>query len=124
MPIKVTNTPGGIGYIEIRLDPKGCETHQAIYAVAGLGAFDDADGYLPPGLPLLAAGGPVTGAGQTAWYVVGPEAVELGAANHFGNVILNGILVRDAIEDNLGRVLSADELSALTAGGFRLVSSS
>lgn len=123
MPISVTTTAGGTGYIEIRLDPKGCETHQAIIDVSTLGAFDDADGYLPPGLPLLAAGGPVTGAGQTAVYVVGPEAVKLGAADHFGNVILNGFLVRDAIEDNLGRVLSADELAALTAGGFRLIAS-
>jgi hypothetical protein len=122
MPITVTSTAGGIGYIEIRLDPKGCETHQAIYDVSTLGAHDDANGYLPPGLPLKADGSPVSGAGQTAAYVVGPEAVKMGAADHFANVILNGFLVRDAIEDNLGRVLSADELAALTAGGFRLIS--
>jgi hypothetical protein len=122
MPINVTSTAGGTGYIEIRLDPKGCETHQAILSVSALGAADDANGYLPPGLPLKADGTPVTGSGQTAAYVLGPEAVKLGAANHFANVILNGFLVRDAIEDNLGRALSADELAALTAGGFRLIS--
>jgi hypothetical protein len=123
MPIRVTSTAGGIGYIEIRLDPKGCETHQAVFDVSELGAADDADGYLPPGLPLLATGGPVTGAAQTAVYVVGPESVKLGTVDHFGNVILNGFLVRDAIEDNLGRALNANELSALTAGGFKLIAS-
>jgi hypothetical protein len=123
MPIGVTVTAGGTGYIEIRLDPKGCETHQTKFDVSELGGVDDADGYLPPGLPLQADGSPVDDAAQTATYVVGPEAVKLGTADHFGNVILNGFLVRDAIEDNLGRVLSANELAALTAGGFRLVSS-
>ena len=120
MPIEVTKTTGGIGYIEIRLDPKGCETHQAKMDVSELGGVDDADGYLPPGLPLQADGSPVDASSQTAVYVVGPEPVKVGAVDHFGNVILNGILVRDAIEDNLGRVLSANELAALTAGGFRL----
>jgi hypothetical protein len=123
MAIGVTVTPGGTGYIEIRLDPNGCETHQAKFDVSELGAADDSDGMMPPGLPLQADGSPVDGAAQTAAYVVGPEAVRLGSADFFGNVILNGILVRDAIEDNLGRVLSANELAALTAGGFRLVSS-
>jgi hypothetical protein len=123
MPISVTSAAGGIGYIDVRLDPKGCETHQAIFDVSELGGVDDSDGYLPPGLPLQADGSPVDAGSQTAAYVVGPEAVKLGTADHFGNVILNGFLVRDAIEDNLGRVLSANELAALTAGGFKLIAS-
>lgn len=122
MPITVTApTGGGTGYIEIRLDPKGCETHQLKFDVSELTGNKDADGYLPPGLPMQADGSPVDGASQTAAYVVGPEALKLGTADHFGNVILNGILVKDAIEDNLGRVLSANELAALTLGGFRLI---
>lgn len=119
--IRFENQAGGTGYIEVRLDPNRCTMHQAVFAVAGLAASKDADGMIPPGLPLQASGAPVSGAGQTVTDVVGPGAVRLGAANHFGNTIKAGHLVRNAVEDNLGRVLTADELSALAAGGFKLV---
>jgi hypothetical protein len=36
--------------------------------------------------------------------------------NRFGNMIFSGPLNRDAIEANLGRVLSANELSAIATG--------
>lgn len=122
MPITVTNTAGtGPAYINIRVGDAH-NIHQLKLDVSGLTANDDADGYLPPGLPLLATGLPVSAPAQTAVAVVGPEAVKLSATDdHFGNVILDGVLNQDAIEDNLGRVLSADELAALGLGGFTLV---
>ena len=118
MPLSVSSTAGGTAYVEIRVGDSH-NIHQQVFDVSALTA--DADGYIQPGLPLLAAGGPVSGADQTATGVVGPEPVKEGAADHFGNVILDGVLNKDAIEDNLGRVLSANELTALANGGFTLV---
>jgi hypothetical protein len=68
------------------------------------------------GIPVLATGLPVSGAGQSAYGIIGPEAQKLGSVNRFGNMIFSGPLNRDAIEANLGRVLSANELSAIATG--------
>lgn len=121
MPISVETTAGGTGYVDIRVG-EGHGIHQALLDVAALAA--DADGYYPPGQPILASGAPVTqgvDTAEVAHAVIGPEPVKEGAANHFGNVILDGTLNRDAIEDNLGRALTANELSALADGGFKLI---
>ena len=118
MPITITTSPGGTAYADIRVGTVH-NIHQALVVVAGVTA--DADGMIPPGLPLQADGTVVSGASQTAKYVVGPEAVRKGAANHFANAILDGALNQDMIEDNLGRPLTANEVSALTAGNFTLI---
>jgi hypothetical protein len=119
--IEFTTTAGGTGYIEVRMDPNRCEVHQLKIDVSEHSASDDADGMLPVGLPLQANGSPVTGASQTVKGVLGPRPLKLGMADFFGNAIFSGTLVQDAIEDNLGRALNANELAALAAGGFRLV---
>lgn len=116
MPIAFSTTAGGPSYIDVRGGAYN-NVHQIKLGAAGLAASRDADGYLPPGLPVLLTGAPVSGAGQTA-VVIGPEPVKLGSVDLFANVIIDGPLTRDAIEDNLGRVLSANELAALAA--FRL----
>jgi hypothetical protein len=113
MPISVTSTAGGTGYVDIRVGT--CQIHQMLVDVSTLGSADDADGYLPVGLPLNATGAPV-GTGEDAYGIVGPEPVLLGTVDHFGNCILAGVLNRDAIEDNLGRALSADELAGIASG--------
>ena len=118
MPLSITSTAGGTGYADIRVGDSH-NVHQMLFDVSAITA--DSDGYIPPGLPLLADGSAVSGADQTATGVVGPEPVKEGAADHFGNVILDGALNRDMIEDNLGRSLSANELTALANGGFTLV---
>ena len=121
MPISASTTSGGTSYVDIRVG-EGHAIHQATLDVSGLTA--DADGYVPPGQPILASGAPVTQGADTAEIahgVVGPEAVKEGDADHFGNVILTGALNQDAIEDNLGRALTANEISALTDGGLKLV---
>lgn len=120
MPMSFTSTAGGTGYVDIRVG-NAHNQHQSPIDVSELTSADDADGYLPPGLPLLSDGSPVDGADQTAVYIVGPEAVKLGSVDHFGNAFLDGAFNRDAIEDNLGRSLSANELTALANGGFTLV---
>lgn len=117
MPISVDRTAGDTGFVDIRVGD-GHGIHQQIIDVATQTATD-VNGYLPPGVPLQASGVPVTNTAtvgtQVVAGVVGPESVKLGAANHFGNAILTGVLNRDAIEDNLGRVLSANEIAAFDA---------
>lgn len=112
MPLSVTNTADrGTAYSDIRVGD--VTVHQILYDVSGLTGVDDANGSLPVGLPILANGNPVTGGSDVCYGLVGPEPVKLEAADHFGNVILAGAVNRDAIEDNLGRVLSANELAAI-----------
>lgn len=118
MPINFTSTAGGVGFVDIRVGV-GHAIHQVKLDVSAITA--DADGYIQPGLPLQADGSPISGTSQVAKYVVGPEPVLEGAADHFGNAFLDGALNQDAIEDNLGRVLSANEIAALADGGFKLV---
>lgn len=113
MPMRVTNTAAkGTAYADIRVG-EGHGIHQVKLDVSTLGGVDDADGVLPPGLPIKADGTPVTAGAQAAYGVIGPEPVKLGADDHFGNVILSGNVNRDMIEDNLARAVSADELTAL-----------
>ena len=124
MPMRVTNTAaagGGKTYIRIiRSGNPGI--HQRKLDISAWAAAADADGYLPPGLPIIAGGLPVSGAAQTAIGVIGPEGIYIGdgtGADIFANSIdapahLNG----DAIADNIGAALSANQLAALAAGGF------
>lgn len=120
MPMRFTTTAGGTGYADIRVG-EGHGIHQALIDVSNVAADIDADGFIPPGLPLQAAGTLISAPGQTAKYVVGPEPVKTGASDDFGNALLDGALNQDMIEDNLGRALTADEIAALAAGGFKLV---
>lgn len=121
MPISASTTAAlGRAYIDIRVGH--CQVHQAKLDVSALAASADADGVLPPGLPVVDDGGPVGAGTDVVVGVIGPEPVKLLAADHFGNVILSGNLNRNAIEDNLGRAVSANELAALgLVGAYRLI---
>jgi hypothetical protein len=112
---RTTLDTGGVSYMDIRFG-EGHGIHEGLLDAAGLAASRNADLDLPPGLPVLATGLPVSGAGQSAYGIIGPEAQKLGSVNRFGNMIFSGPLNRDAIEANLGRVLSANELSAIATG--------
>jgi hypothetical protein len=106
---------GGVSYMDIQFgDPH--TVHEGLLDATLLAASRDADKMLPPGLPVLATGGPVSGAGQSAYGIIGPEPAYLGTVNRFGNMIFSGGINRKAIEANLGRVLSANELSAIATG--------
>lgn len=113
MPISFTTTSGGTAYADIRVGH--VDQHQCLIDVSALSGAVDADGYLPPGLPLDATGGPV-GTSEDAFAIVGPAPVKLLAADHFGNAIMGGVLNKDMIEDNLGRALTADELAGIASG--------
>lgn len=119
MPISVTNTAAaGSAYSDIRVGE--CQVHQQLYDVSGLGSADDASGSLPVGLPITTAGIPVAAGTDVIAGLVGPEPVKLQAADHFGNLFISGNFNRDAIEDNLGRALSANELAAIALVGDRI----
>ncbi len=112
MPISVTNTAApGVSYADIRVGE--CQVHQCLIDVSTLTGVDDADGYLPVGLPIRANGNPVTGTTDVIFGLIGPEPVKLQAADHFGNVFISGSFNKDMIEDNLGRSLDSNELASL-----------
>lgn len=121
MPMQVTNTSSkGTSYSDIRVGE--CQVHQVKLDVSGLTGEDDANGTLPVGLPITSAGIPVAAGTDVIAGIIGPEPVHLEAADHFGNIIISGNLNRDAIEDNLGRALTANELAAIAlVGALRLV---
>jgi hypothetical protein len=114
MPVEVTNTaaPAGTTYQDIRFGL--CSIHQKKVAAAGMAASRDADLRLPIGLPINAAGGPVT-AGDAVG-LVGPETVRLGAVDIFANAIVAGPVSQQAIESNLGRVLTNAEKAGIKSG--------
>lgn len=113
MPISVTTTaaPSGPSYADIRVGE--CQVHQCLIDVSTLTSVDDADGYLPVGLPIRANGNPVTGTTDVVFGLIGPEPVKLEAVDHFGNVFISGTFNKDMIEDNLGRALDSNELASL-----------
>ena len=109
MPIRVTTTAAaGVAYGDIRVGE--CQVHQVLLDVSTL-----------VGLPIRVDGTPVSGAGQVCFGLIGPEAVKLGAADHFGNCYISGSFNKDMIEDNLGRSLTADELDAIDAAPSPLI---
>jgi hypothetical protein len=112
MPISAGSTSAlGRTYADIRIGE--CQVHQCKIDVSTLTGVDDADGVLPPGLPILVTGAPVTGTTDAVFGVIGPEPVKLQSADHFGNVIISGNLNKNMIEDNLGRALDANELASM-----------
>lgn len=124
MPMKVTNTAapgGGKTYIDIRRSGNP-GVHQRKLDISAWTAAVDADGFLPPGLPIIAGGLPVSGAAQVAIGVIGPEGIYIGdgtGADVFANAYdPPANLNKQAIADNIGAGLSANQLAALAAGGF------
>jgi len=86
----------------------------------------DENGYLVPGVPLKVDGTLVSGTGEVIYGVV-IEAIKVAEGNAAGDIAagvdqdvalaLIGVVNRDIVEDNLGRVLSADEIAAFAAAG-------
>lgn len=110
---RVTTDAGGTSYIDIRFGV-GHVIHEGLLDATALAASRDADGNLPPGLPVSSTGGIV--AAGNAYGIIGPEPQKLGTNNRLGNMIFAGGVSRKKIEANLGRVLSAAELTGLSGG--------
>lgn len=88
--------------------------------------YVDADGHLRPGTPLLKDGTPSDGVGEPTIFVV-PYAVHIAKSNATADltaatdntigVATKGDLLQAAIEANLGRVLTADEIANIGSSG-------
>lgn len=88
--------------------------------------FVDADGFLRPGTPLLKDGTPSDGVGEPTIFVV-PYAVQIAKSNATADltaatnnsiaVATKGDLLQAAIEANLERVLTADEIANIESTG-------
>lgn len=105
---------------------------QGVIDITALTADEiDSFGYIKPGVPVrqVSAGvfGLVSGAGQSIFGIV-PEYLKVAAGNDSTSIAAAsaafpiGIVTicsvrRGIIEENLGRVLSADELAAFAAAG-------
>ena len=110
---------GPINHVDsVRLDVSGLTTAEV-----------DANGYLKPGVPLLATGLLVT-APATIAHGVTIEPIKVAASNSAADIAAGvdidvglgqiGLVSRAICEDNLGRVLTANEIAALAIAGSLL----
>lgn len=101
----------------------------ALPADTGSGGALDENGVLKPNYPLRDTGAPISGPGQRA--VVTVEGSKLLKDNVAATIAAGGTRMigcadrgainRRIMEDTMGRVLTADEISALDTGNFSLV---
>lgn len=120
MPITVkTTAQAGVQYGPITVGG-GHLIHQVKLDVSALSGAQDADGYLPVGTVIDPSTGAVPTNSATGAVFIGPEPVKLGEDDHFANAIFDKGINRAAVESNLGRVLSADELAAIAKSPFIL----
>lgn len=124
MPIAITSTAGGLAHAPVFVTgPLATDVVKVDISTLSSNEID-ADGYLKPGVPFLATGLMVT-AGLT--YGVTIEAVKVAAGNAAGDISgatdcfvavgTHGVVNRDIMEDNLGRVLTAAEIAGFTNDG-------
>lgn len=129
MPLTITRTAGDTLYPDPFIQA-GHVASVVVAATALTNVFLDSNGYLKPGTILKADGTLITGAGQTAFGMV-RFPIKVAAGNDAGSiaaavsipvpVVTHGIINQTLVADLLGRVLSANELSALTTGGAKIV---
>lgn len=131
MPVFITSETGGSGYGSPFVGLAG-EMLQVVVDISELTTAEvDADGYLKPGVMFKSDGTQADGSGFI--YGVNPEAIPIGhatipptdaslladTATVPVGVVVSGVLNRDIIEDNLGRALTGNELTALGTAGSR-----
>lgn len=127
MPMKVTTSAiGGQDYGNPFVGPTLFPSQIAVVLTGFTSAEIDSLGYLRPGTPIKVDGTLVSGAAQVIHGVI-PEAIKVANGNAAGDisgagtqqltVITIGQVNKKIIEDNLGRVLTANEISAFGAAG-------
>lgn len=130
MPMSITTTAGGIGYGNPFI---GGVNHPAQIKVdvSGLTIAEvDQFGYLKPGVPLTKTG-VLVGSGAFVYGVTieaqkivpdNPTDVTLAAVTVDPIITVNtvGHVNRDVIEDNLGRALTADEITGFDLAGSKI----
>jgi hypothetical protein len=130
MPMHVKKTVGGTTYATPFFGPVFAMA-QVVVDVSTLTTDEvDADGWLKPGVPFQKDGTLISGGGQFV-YAVNPEPQNLHldtvppTNTSLGNdtktyplgMAIRADCNRDAIEDYLGRALTANELAAFEAAG-------
>lgn len=129
MPIEVRKTEGGDAYINAFLSITTGVNFQVDVSTLTVAEVDES-GTLKPCVPLQATGALISAPGQVA-YAVTIEAQKLPGRTDNADLAtdttdpilagaMGGTINRDIAEDVLGRAYTADELSALAAGGFKL----
>ena len=133
MPNTVKTTAEGTAYADPFVGGPGHHTDQVKLDISTLSSGEvDTQGYLKPGLPLKYDGAIATpvGAAETAHGVVrypvkvaeDNDAATLAAAVDIEIVLSTmGQVSRKVCEDNLGRVLTADEASGFDGSHLNLV---
>jgi hypothetical protein len=128
MPTRINNAVAvqGTAYASPFVGPAG-HTIAIPVLISGLTTAEvDSKGYLKPGVPLLRSGALVSGAGQLVFGVTveeikvanGNAGADLTAAGTVEVTVAKiGTVNRAIAEYNLGRVYSANELSAMAAAG-------
>ena len=132
MPLQIDSFAANLPYASPFVGPVNYTVHVKLDISTMTTAEVDADGYLKPGLPLAIAAGLATLVGAAPAFVYGcvVEATKLPVVVPATNTTLaaetndclvavatHSILNRDIVEDNLGRVLSANELAGIDAAG-------
>lgn len=132
MPMHVKKTAGGTTYAPVFLG-EILAMEQVLVDVSELTTDEvDADGWLKPGVPFKQDGTLADGSGHI--YAVNPESqnlrldtvpptnVSLAADTKTYPLGMGtmGTVNRDVIEDNLGRALTANELSAFAAAPCKI----
>jgi hypothetical protein len=124
MPLSVESTAGGLAHSPVFVgEIQGTDVVKV--DLSDLSDEEvDADGYIKPGVPLDKSGN-IVGSGVPVWGVTieaikvatgGTDAILDAATDCFVTVGF-GLCNRDVMEDNLGRVLSADEIAGFDLAG-------
>lgn len=124
MPLGITTTAGGLAHSPVFVgEIQGTDVVKV--DLSDLSDEEvDADGYIKPGVPLAKDGSIITAA-VPVWGVTiepikvasgGTDAILDAATDCFVTVGF-GLCNRDIMEDNLGRVLNADEIAGFDLAG-------
>lgn len=129
MPIQVTNptVTGGVEYASPFVGPAEHYAQIAVNIAALTTAEVDSNGYIKPGVPLEADGTLILAASGVVFGVV-PEATKVAKSNAAGDLTAAGTqqlalatigqVNRKIVEENLGRVLTANEIAGFMQGGL------
>lgn len=129
MPTLIKKTSGDTAYGSPFIGRVDNVLHVKVDVSALTSREVDADGYLKPGVPL-ALDGTLLGASNTKRVAMVVEATKIADNNTGLSSITNDPFVacatiatvnRDIIEDNLGGVLTADEIAALNGAASSIV---
>jgi len=128
MPIAISSVAGGLAHAPVFVGPiLGTDVVQCDISDLTINEVDQ-DGFIKPGVPLMKDGS-VVGASGIVWGVVieptkiihatmPPTNVSLAADVGTSPVVVGfGLCNRDVMEDNLGRVLNANEIAGFDLAG-------